>query len=160
MNKNYSFFQRFLNNSENNAMLFFIKNIIILHFVLVLTLFSSFRKFMTFHMSKCHDRVSVCVAWSAWFQDVVSLCNWAGSWVWVKQNTLYKRIPPTTWGRMPWLEWKHSSWKFYRWRWALTDCCCCCCCCCWMLLLLKEYCCWAPRTYVTHSRASPVKILT
>ena len=36
----------------------------------------------------------------------------------------------------------------------------CCCCCCWMLLLLKEYCCWAPRTYVTLSRASPVKILT
>ena len=29
--------------------------------MLVLTLFSSFRKFMTFHMSKCHDRVSVCV---------------------------------------------------------------------------------------------------
>ena len=82
-------------------------------------------------MSKWHDRVSVCVAWSAWFQDVVSLWNWAGSWVWVKQNTLYKRIPPTTWGRRPWLEWKHSSWKFYRWRSALSDCCCC-----WTLYIL------------------------
>ena len=38
--------------------------------------------------------VCVCVAWSAGFQDVVSLCDRAGSCVWVVQEALYKMLPP------------------------------------------------------------------
>ena len=44
------------------------------------------------------------VAWQAWFQDVVSSRNWAGSWVWVKQKILCIWVSPTTWGRTPWPE--------------------------------------------------------
>ena len=45
--------------------------------------------------------IQVCGAWPTWFQDVVSLSNRAGSWVWVKQKALYKIFPPTKWGRKP-----------------------------------------------------------
>ena len=36
----------------------------------------------------------VCFVWSARFQDVVSLCNTVGGWVWVGQQALYKKAPP------------------------------------------------------------------
>ena len=39
-------------------------------------------------------QIQVCGAWSTWFQDVVSLSNRAGSWVWVKQKALHKIFPP------------------------------------------------------------------
>ena len=43
------------------------------------------------------------------FQEVESLGNRAGSWVWVKQQALNERIPPTRWGRTPWLVWCHLA---------------------------------------------------
>ena len=43
------------------------------------------------------------------FQEVMSLGNRAGSWVWVKQQALNERIPPTRWGRTPWLVWCHLA---------------------------------------------------
>ena len=43
------------------------------------------------------------------FQEVESLGDRAGSWVWVKQQALNERIPPTRWGRTPWLVWCHLA---------------------------------------------------
>ena len=61
------------------------------------------------------SRSRVVAQYSCWalrsrcFQDVLSLGNRAGSWVWVKQQALNERIPPTRWGRTPWLVWCHLA---------------------------------------------------